>query len=167
VQPVSAASRMHDQSAVQMQDRRMAMLFWTIVILLVILTGALIPILHFGLWALLAVLVVVLLVWVFVRLCGLVLRPFVLLGSDVAQAVRGGDYPKPSDPDYKHYLDWTNRTGEFAGYKEWTHVKSTLAERRTSDASREALFRRIEQREKRESRYTKLFAGRAKRADGD
>jgi hypothetical protein len=133
----------------------MAMLFWTIVILLLILTGALLPILHFGLWAILVMLTLVLLVWVFLRLCGLVLRPLVLLGSDVAEAVRASGYPTPTDQDYDHYLDWSNRTGEFARYKEWIHVKSVLDERRASDAKREALFRRIEQREKRQELFRK------------
>jgi CBS domain containing-hemolysin-like protein len=80
----------------------MAMLFWIVVILLLILTGAILPILHFGLWALLVVLALTLVVWAFLRLCGFVLRPFVWLGSDMANAVRGPDHPKPNDLDYKH-----------------------------------------------------------------
>jgi hypothetical protein len=133
----------------------MAMLFWIIVILLVILTGAILPILHFGLWALLVILILAFLVWALLRLGGLILRPFVLLGSDVMEAVRGGHHPKPDDPDYKHYIDWANRTGEFARYTQWAHVKSELNDRRTSDAEREALFRRVEQREKRDELFRK------------
>jgi hypothetical protein len=49
----------------------------------------------------------------------------------MVDAVRGRDHPKPNDPGYKHYIDWANRTGEFAHYKEWIHVKSVLNERRT------------------------------------
>src|SRR5258708_8662326 len=104
----------------------MAMLFWIVVILVLTLTGAILPILHFALWALLVILMLTLLVWAFLRLCGLVLRPFVLLGSDVVDAVRGRDHPKPDDPDYKHYIDWANRTGDFAHYKEWIPVESVL-----------------------------------------
>jgi hypothetical protein len=89
----------------------MAMLFWTIVILLLILTGAILPILHIGLWALLAILTLTLIVWAFLRFFGLILRPFVLLGSDVVEAVRGDGCPKPNDPDHEHYLDWANRAG--------------------------------------------------------
>jgi len=138
----------------------MPMLFWIVVVLLLVLTGAILPLLHFGLWALLVILALTLSVWVFLRLCGFVLRPFVLIGSDVLEAVRGGDYPKPDDPDYKHYVDWANRTGEFARYKEWIHVKSVLNERRTSDATREALFRRVEEREKREALLRKRLRER-------
>src|SRR5258708_33857842 len=101
----------------------MAMLFWIVVILLLILTGAILPILHFALWALLVILMLTLLVWAFLRLCGLVLRPFVLLGSDVVDAVRGRDHPKPDDPDYKHSIDWANRTGEFPNSKKWINAK--------------------------------------------
>jgi hypothetical protein len=130
----------------------MAMLFWIIVAFLLILTGAIVPILHIGLWAVVVILTVILLGWMFLKACGLVLRPFALIGSDIVEAARGHGYPKPDDPDYKQYVDWANRTGEFARYAEWIQVKNVLAERRRSDAEREAWVRKIEQRQQRDER---------------
>ncbi|WP_145963703.1 hypothetical protein [Bradyrhizobium algeriense] len=125
----------------------MAVLFWVIVLLALVLTGAIVPVLHFGLWALLVVLILIFLAWGFLRLCGLLLREFA--------PIRPLNFPKPDDPDHRHYLDWTNKTGEFARYKEWADVQRVLDERRQSDATREALFRRIEKREKREALFRK------------
>jgi hypothetical protein len=116
----------------------MAMLFGIIVALVLLLTGAIFPILHFGLWTLVVVLTIVLVCWIFLKTIGVVLRPLGLIGSDVVEAIRGDGYPKPDDPDYEHYLDWANRIGEFSRYTEWSKVKSVLAERRGSDAEREA-----------------------------
>ena len=92
----------------------MAVLFWIVVILLLILTGALLPILHFGLWAVLVILTLILLGWIILKGLGLIIRPFALIGSDVVDAIRGGDFPKPNDPDYRAYIDWANKTGEFS-----------------------------------------------------
>ncbi len=128
----------------------MGTLFWIIVALVFILTGAIIPILHFGLWAVVVILAIVLFGWIVLKAFGLVIRPLALIGWDIAGAIQGNGYPKSDDPDYKHYVDWANRTGEFSRYKEWIHVKNVLAERRRLDADRQAWVRKDQQRRQNE-----------------
>ncbi|WP_454651582.1 hypothetical protein [Bradyrhizobium liaoningense] len=121
----------------------MAILFWIVVILLLFLTGAIVPVLYFGFWALAVVLILVLAVWAFLRVCGFVLQPFAMIASDVAGWVRSRERIKRPDPDHKYYVEWANRTGEFAAYSDWEAVKSILDQRRKADDEREAWLRRI------------------------
>jgi hypothetical protein len=136
-------------------DHRMAVLFWIIVILLLILTGAALPILYLGLWAVLVILILVFLGWMILKAFGLIIHPFALIGSDVVNAIRGDGFPKPNDPDYKAYIDWSNQTGEFYRYAEWGQVKNILNERRRSDAEREAWIRKIERQQRQDDERSK------------
>jgi len=85
-------------------DIAVATLFWTIVILLLLLTGAIIPVLYFGFGR-----------WSgphcrvarlgFPSLCGFVLQPFAMIASDVAGWARSRNRLKRLDPDRKHYVE--------------------------------------------------------------
>jgi len=141
----------------------MAVLFWIVVLLGLALTGVILPVLYFGFWALFSVLLIVLVVWVGLRFLGFVLRPFAFLASDIFGWIRGSDHPKPTDPYYPHYIDWGNRVGEFAHYKEWVDARNELDARRAADASREAAFRRVAQRERREADIRKRMETRRQR----
>ena len=114
----------------------MAALFWTIVALVLILTGAIVPILIFGGWALVVVLIVALLGLIVAKIFGLLIRPFAMIGADVAEALAKPKYPPPDHPDYVAYLDWTNRRGEFGTFEHWEDVKRVLAVRQRSNLDR-------------------------------
>jgi len=120
-----------------------AILFWIVVILLLLLTGAIVPVLYFGFWALAVVLIVILVAWALLRVCGIVLQPFAMIASDLAGWVRSRERVKRPDPDHKHYVEWANRTGEFAAYSDWDAVKNVLDQRRRADDEREAWLRKL------------------------
>jgi hypothetical protein len=110
----------------------MAALFLIIVILVLILTGTIVPVLIFGGWAVVVILILVLIAMILIRGTGLIARLFASLGEDIRSLGKGQKFPKPNDPDYGAYLDWANRTGEFASYRHWSDVKRALDERRNA-----------------------------------
>lgn len=97
----------------------MGIIFAVFVLLILILTGTIVPVL-FGLAVVAAVVLGLMLVWWLLRgvlavVLAVVLAPLVLLGQGVSSALEKqpkiAAHPKPGDPDY---LDWANRTGKYA-----------------------------------------------------
>ena len=115
----------------------MAFWFWTIVLVLLVLTGAIIPVLIFAKWTLVAALVVALMGISVIGLLALLLKPFALIAADIFEAFGKAKRPAPDDPEYFAYLDWANRRGEYGRCRSWQEAKQlwlakknwTLAER--------------------------------------
>src|SRR5437660_8812221 len=96
-------------------------LFWLIVLLILILTGAIVPVVIFGAWALVVVLVIVFLGLIILKAFGLLIEPFAWLATTIASAsgAQRPEVPRPSDPDYPAYIAWANGKGEYGRYERW------------------------------------------------
>jgi len=97
----------------------MGIIFAVFILLILILTGTIVPAL-FGLAVVAAVVLGLMLVgWMLRGVLGVLLAPLVLLAQGVSSALgkqpRVAAHPKPGDPDY---LDWANRRGRYSARQE-------------------------------------------------
>jgi hypothetical protein len=107
-----------------------------IFLLVLLLTGAIVPVLIFGGWALVVVLGVVLALWIVAKAFGLVFKPLVVLGNDVGQAFGWWGPPRHPSPGDPVYLNWANREGEYRikkGPKDVNELAVELQKRRGKD----------------------------------
>lgn len=105
----------------------MPVLIFIIIALVLVLTGAIVPVLVFSGWMLVVVLALALLWMIFRRVLGFVLTvilsPFVFVAASIFERRQGPKFPVPGDPDFSTYLDWANGVGDYHDFRDWADVK--------------------------------------------
>ena len=115
----------------------MAGLFWIVVLLVLVLTGAIVPVLIFGGWVMVVILIVVFVALAFFKFGVAIIRGGAEILGGVTSPFRPPKYPTSKYPEYSTYLHWANKTGEFGRVENWETVKGILRERRNADKIRE------------------------------